>query len=158
MMNLLSFEKGGLDATDARILARLAENARISTADLARSVGLSAPSVAERVRRLEDRGVIAGYAARIAPAAIGYPISAWLRIRPVPGELARVAGIIRGIPEITECDRVTGEDCFVARAHVAAVTDLERIIDQIIPYAMTNTAIVQSSPVAARMPPLKVSG
>lgn len=153
----LSSESVEIDAIDARILVRLAENARMTTADLARSVGLSPPSVAERIRRLEDRGVITGYGARITPAAVGYPVSAWIRIRPVPGELTRVAELIRDIPEVAECDRVTGEDCFIARVHVASLTDLERIIDKIIPYAMTNTAIVQSSPVPTRLLPLKVS-
>lgn len=153
-MKRRGFENLDLDAIDARILGELDRNARVSTADLARSVGLSAPSVAERIRRLEEAGVITGYKARISPAAIGSAVSAWLRIRPVPGELSRVAEIIREIPEITECDRVTGEDCFLARVHVASVTDLERIIDQIIPYAMTNTAVVQSSPVPPRLPPI----
>lgn len=151
------FESAPIDQIDARILLKLVESARVSTADLARAVGLSPPSVAERIRRLEDAGVIAGYSAQIVPAAIGYAISAWLRIRPVPGELARVAEIIRGIPEITECDRVTGEDCFIARVHVSTMAELETIIDLIIPYAMTNTAIIQSSPVARRLPPLRKS-
>lgn len=132
----------------------LASNARTAIAELARAVGLSAPSVAERVKRLEEAGVITGYSATISPAAIGLPVSAWLRIRPVPGELDKVAGIIRGIPEIIECDRVTGEDCFLARAHLRSVADLERVIDQIIPYAMTNTSVIQSSPVPPRLPPL----
>lgn len=153
-MKRLGIENGALDAVDARIVALLADNARIPTAELARSVGLSAPSVAERLRRLEDSGVIEGYTARVAPAAIGYPVSAWLRVRPVPGELKRVAEIIRSIPEITECDRITGEDCFLARVRVASVADLERLLDQLVPYAMTNTAIVQSSPVLPRLPPL----
>lgn len=153
-MKRLGIENGALDAVDARIVALLADNARIPTAELARSVGLSAPSIAERLRRLEDSGVIEGYMARIAPAAIGYPVSAWLRVRPVPGELKRVAEIIRSIPEITECDRITGEDCFLARVRVASVADLERLLDQLVPYAMTNTAIVQSSPVLPRLPPL----
>jgi len=153
-MKRLGIENGALDAVDARIVALLADNARIPTAELARSVGLSAPSVAERLRRLEDSGVIEGYMARIAPAAIGYPVAAWLRVRPVPGELKRVAEIIRSIPEITECDRITGEDCFLARVRVASVADLERLLDQLVPYAMTNTAIVQSSPVLPRLPPL----
>lgn len=129
----IRYESGGLDAVDARLLQMLVANARVSTADLARAVGLTAPTVAERVRRLEEAGVIMGYRAEISPVALGLPITAWLRIRPVPGELARVAKIIRGIPEITECDRVTGEDCFLARVHVPSVADLERIIDLITP-------------------------
>lgn len=148
------FENGPMDAVDAALLRALAADARTSTADLARLVGMSAPSVAERVRRLEEAGVIEGYAARISPAALGFTLSAWLRIRPVPGELVRVAEIIRGLPEIVQCDRVTGEDCFIARAHVRSVADLERLIDAIMPYAMTNTSIVQSSPVPPRLPPI----
>lgn len=152
------FENGSLDEVDVALLRALAADARTSTADLARLVGMSAPSVAERVRRLEEAGVIEGYATRISPAALGLGLSAWLRIRPVPGELARVAEIIRGLPEIVQCDRVTGEDCFIARAHVRSVADLERLIDAIMPYAMTNTSIIQSSPVPARLPPIPERG
>ena len=79
-------------------------------------------------------------------------LSAWLRTRPVPGKRSIVAEIIRELPEIAQCDRVTGEDCFIALAHVGSVSELERVIDRIIPYAMTNTAIIQSSPVEPRSP------
>jgi Lrp/AsnC family transcriptional regulator, leucine-responsive regulatory protein len=151
-MNRLRSKNGDLDATDAKLLELLVANARTPTAELAGVVGLSAPTVAERVKRLEEAGVITGYSAQVAPSALGLPISVWLRIRPVPGELNRVAKIIRSIPEITECDRVTGEDCFLARAHLVSVADLERIIDRIIPFAMTNTSIIQSSPVLRRLP------
>jgi len=145
-------ENADLDGVDLRILHILAEDARTSVADIARAVGMSAPSVSERIRRLQESGTIEGYTIRIDPAAFGLPLSAWLRIRPVPGELARVAEIIKTIPEIVSCDRVTGEDCFIAKAHVRSVVDLETVIDRIIPYAMTNTAIIQSSPVAPRLP------
>lgn len=153
-MKRLRYENGPPDRVDATILRALAENARISLAEIARLVGLSAPSVAERIRRLEDAGVITGYSAGIDPRALGLSISAWLRIRPLPGELARVAEIVRSLPEIVECDRITGEDCFLARAHVASVGDLERLIDRIIPHATTNTSIIQSSPVPRRLPPI----
>jgi Lrp/AsnC family leucine-responsive transcriptional regulator len=151
-MKLLPIEGNGLDAIDMRILRILLDDARTSVADIARAVGMSAPSVSERMRRLEENGTIQGYAAQINPAALGLPLGAWLRVRPVPGELARVAGILKEIPEIATCDRVTGEDCFIARVQVRSVVDLERVIDRIIPYAMTNTSIVQSSPVPARLP------
>ena len=153
-MKRLRYEDGPLDRIDAAILRALAENARVSTAELARAVGLSAPSVGERIRRLEEARVIAGYGARIDPKEIGLPIAAWLRIRPLPGELSRVTDIVRSLPEIVECDRITGEDCFLARAHVASVEELERLIDRIIPYATTNTSIIQSSPVPRRLPPI----
>lgn len=151
-MKRLRNENSSLDGVDFRILRILAEDARSSVAEIARIVGMSAPSISERIKRLQDNGTIEGYTIRIDPAAIGLPLSAWLRIRPVPGELARVAEIIKAIPEIASCDRVTGEDCFVARVHVRSVADLETVIDRIIPYAMTNTAIIQSSPVAPRLP------
>ncbi len=153
-MKRLRYQDGTLDATDLRILGALAEDARISVAELARSVGLSAPSVAERIKRLEEAGVIGGYSAQIDPKALGLPIAAWLRIRPIPGQLPRVADLLRRLPEIVECDRVTGEDCFIARAHLASVDDLEQLIDKIIPFATTNTSIIQSSPVRRRPPPI----
>ena len=154
-MKRLGFENGALDSVDQAIVRRLSENARTPTAELARLVGLSAPSVSERVKRLEEAGVITGYHAAIAPEALGLPIAVWLRIRPVPGQLERVAEILRSIPEITQCDRITGEDCFLARADLRSVADMERVIDQIIPYAMTNTSIIQSAPVERRLPPLR---
>ncbi len=151
-MKRLRYENVGLDAADAEILEALIGNARISLTALARLVGLSPPSVSERIKRLEEAGVIRGYTLALDPEALGLPITAWLRIRPMPGQLAKVVEILRGMPEIVECDRVTGEDCFLARAHLASVEDLEAVIDEIIPYAMTNTAIVQSSPVPRRLP------
>jgi Lrp/AsnC family leucine-responsive transcriptional regulator len=154
-MKRLGFENGPLDALDLRILKSLTTDARITMAELARQVGLSAPSVTERVRRLEEAGVIRGYAAIVDPAALGLPVSAWLRVRPVPGELARVAAILAALEAIVECDRITGEDCFLAKAHVASVAALEALIDRIVPYAMTNTSIIQSSPVPRRLPPVK---
>jgi Lrp/AsnC family leucine-responsive transcriptional regulator len=151
-MKRLRFEDSDLDRVDAKLLAALAEDARISVAELARRVRLSPPSVSERLRRLEEGGVIEGYTVRINPAALGLPIAAWLRVRPVPGEMKRVAEILQGLPEIVECDRVTGEDCFIARVHVKSMGHLEEVIDAIIPFAMTNTSIVQSSPVGKRLP------
>ncbi len=156
-MKRLRYVTGPVDAIDARILDQLVADARTSIAEIARTVGLSAPSVSERIKRLEETGVIEGYAARINPAALGLGLSAWLRIRPVPGELRRVAEILRRLPAIVECDRVTGEDCFIARAHVESVQALEAVIDEIMPLAMTNTAIIQSSPVARRLPPIPVA-
>lgn len=153
-MKRLRYENGDLDPVDARILGALAKDARSSIAELARLVGLSAPSVSERVARLEEAGVIEGYTLTISPKALGLPIAAWLRIRPVPGQLQTVMEILQGLPEIVECDRITGEDCFIARAHVRSVDELERLIDRIIPYAMTNTSIIQSSPVKRRLPPI----
>lgn len=153
-MNDLRYKNGLLDGIDQRILHSLVEDARISTAEIARKVGLSAPSVAERIKRLEEAGVITGYTATIDPRALGLELTAWLRIRPMPGQFHKVANILNKLPAVVECDRITGEDCFIARAHVRSVADLEGLIDEIIPYAMTNTSLVQSSPVERRLPPI----
>jgi Lrp/AsnC family transcriptional regulator, leucine-responsive regulatory protein len=151
-MKRLAYENGALDAIDAAILRQLIKNARTTTAQLGRMVKLSSPSVAERVKRLEEAGVITGCSAQVSAEALGLPIAVWFRVRPVPGEMHHVAEIIQNIPEITQCDRVTGEDCFLARANLASVVDMERVIDLIIPYATTNTSIIQSSPVKPRLP------
>jgi Lrp/AsnC family transcriptional regulator, leucine-responsive regulatory protein len=157
-MKRLRNRNASLDAVDARILAALAADARTSIAELARTINLSAPSVVERIKRLEEAKVIQGYTVLINPAAVGLPIAAWLRIRPVPGELNTVADILRRLPEIVECDRVTGEDCFVARAHLKSIEDLERLIDRIIPHATTTTSIIQSTLVKRRAPPFVPNG
>lgn len=154
-MKRIRYENGDLDSVDVKLLMSLTANARISIAELGRIAGLSAPSVAERVKRLEEAGVIEGYAAAINPAALGLLISAWVRIKPIPGQLQKVVEIIRSLPEIESCDRVTGEDCFVALVHAASVKDLERTLDRIIPFATTNSSIIQSSPVKRRLPPLQ---
>lgn len=142
----------GLDEIDVLILKALVENARVPIKSLASRIGLSSPSTAERVRRLEEAGVIEGYSARLNPGAVGLPLAVLIRIRPMPGELPRVARLLAKKPSIVECDRVTGDDCFVARAFVQSVDELEKLIDDLLPFATTNTAIIQSSPVRRRVP------
>ncbi|MEM7498140.1 MAG: Lrp/AsnC family transcriptional regulator [Pseudomonadota bacterium] len=143
--------ESSLDEIDAAILRELWTDARIARAELARRVGLSAPSVADRVRRLEDRGVITGYGARIDPARLGYGLTVLIRARPLPGEMGKMIEAIRATPQIVTCDRVSGDDCFVARAHVRDVAEMEAVIDRIVPFGATNSSIVQSTPVAERL-------
>lgn len=151
---VISRRTGGieLDDTDRRLIEALDRNARSSTADLARLVGLSPQSTADRIRRLEDLRVIAGFTVKLDPAALGLGIAAYIRVRPAMGELPRVARLLAEIPEIVECDRITGDDCFIAKVFVTRVDDLERVIDRVTPYAQTNTSIVQSTPVVRRQP------
>lgn len=141
-----------LDAIDRRLIALLDANARQSLTDLARAIGMAPQSVSERLKRLEDAGVVLGYSAKIDPRKLGAGVGAYIRIRPMMGELSRVADIIRGTPEIVECDRITGDDCFMAKAYVADIADLERVIDRLIAFAQTNTSLIQSSPVQRRLP------
>lgn len=140
-----------LDDRDRRLVALLEANPRASLAELARGLGIAPQSVSERLARLQGEGLL-GFAVTLAPERLGLPVSAYIRIQPAMGELARVAEIVKAIPEIVECDRVTGEDCFVARVFVEDMAGLERVIDRLIPHARTNTSIVQSSPVPRRLP------
>jgi Lrp/AsnC family leucine-responsive transcriptional regulator len=139
-----------LDETNVRLLGELQEDARMSLAELGRRVGLSAPAVAERMRRLEQAGVIAGYRVEIDPRALGYTLGAIIRIRPAPRQLAAVADLARESPEVIECHRVTGDDCYVMVAYVRDVVHLEELIDGFAAYGQTTSSIMQSSPVPRR--------
>jgi Lrp/AsnC family leucine-responsive transcriptional regulator len=138
------------DETNRRILEELQNDGRLSFAELGRRVGLSPPSVAERVARLERDGVISGYHARVDPRALGYTLGVVIRVRPAPRELRKVADLARETPEVVECHRITGEDCFFMTAHVRDVEHLEEVIDRFVAFGQTTTSIVQSSPVPAR--------
>ena len=145
---------GALDAINRRLLAELRRDPRLTMAELGRRVGMSSPAVTERVRRLEDAGVIAGYRLDLDPAALGLPLAAFIRIRPDPGQLPRVAELARNIPEVVECHRITGEDCFILKLHFPAMDQLDRILDRFLAFGTTTTSIVQSSPVPLRSLPL----
>ncbi|HEX3689929.1 MAG TPA: Lrp/AsnC family transcriptional regulator [Solirubrobacteraceae bacterium] len=139
-----------LDDIDLRLLAELQADARLSLAELGRRVGLSSPAVAERVQRLEQEEVILGYHARLNPRALGFSLSAVIRIRPAPRQLHQVAELAQRTPEVVDCRRITGEDCFIMTAHVRSVEHLEEVIDRFAVHGQTTTSIVQSAPVAAR--------
>jgi Lrp/AsnC family leucine-responsive transcriptional regulator len=139
-----------IDETNRRILGELQEDGRVSVAELGRRVGLSSPAVAERLQRLERDGVITGYRAEIDPRALGLTLTVVIRIRPAPGQIANVADLARRTPEVVECRRITGEDCYIATAHVRDVDHLEVVIDHFVALGQTTTSIVQSSPVPRR--------
>jgi Lrp/AsnC family leucine-responsive transcriptional regulator len=145
-----STDGGAIDATNRRLLAELQGDARLSLAELGRRVGLSSPAVAERLARLERNGVILGYHARIDPRALGFALSAVIRVRPAPGQLKLVARVAVETPEVVECRRITGEDCYGMLAHVRSVEHLEEVIDRFAAHGQTTTSIVQSSPVPPR--------
>jgi Lrp/AsnC family transcriptional regulator, leucine-responsive regulatory protein len=142
------------DATDGRLLAELQENARLSNAELGRRVNLSAPAVADRLRRLERDGVVTAYRAEVDPRALGYTLGAIIRIRPAARQLPKVAELARETPEVVECHRITGEDCFFMKLELRDIAHLEEVIDRFILYGTTTTSIIQSSPVSRRALPL----
>ena len=144
--------KFNFDKTDAEILRLLVDNARIPMSDLAREIGMSAPSTAERVRRLEAAGIVRGYTVDIDLSALGYEITAVVRIKPRSGQLHLVEKFLRDEPRVVSCDKVTGEDCFVARLCLRSIKELDALIDPLHQRAETNTSIVTASPVTRRMP------
>jgi len=137
------------------VLIRLLQaEPRLGVAELARRIGMSAPAVRERLLRLEEAGVIRGWRLELEPAALGYPLTIFVRIRPMPGQVPKVAELARAMPQVAECHRITGEDCFILKVHVEAIETLDRLLDRFLAHGQTTTSIVQSTPVPPRDPPL----
>jgi Lrp/AsnC family transcriptional regulator, leucine-responsive regulatory protein len=148
-------ENSLLDPINRRLLQELQADARVTMAELGRRINLSAPAVAERVLRLERAGVITGYRAEVDPKAIGYPIGAVVRVRPTTRHLQKIPELAKEIPEVVDCHRITGEDCFFIRLHLRSMDDLEGILDRFLALGQTTTSIIHSSPVARRVLPLE---
>lgn len=143
-----------IDDLDRRILALLQQDARMPVKALAEQVGLSSPAASERLRRLEERGVIRAFTVDAEPRTLGYPMQAIVRIKPLPGKLQQVQKLIESIPEFGECDKVTGDDCFIGRLYLRSIEHLDHILERITDMAETSSAIVKSQPVRRRLPPL----
>ena len=153
-----AYEANLLDPINLQLLKLLQEDGRLSVAELGRRISMSAPAVAERVQRLERAGVITGYHAEIDPRRLGYPIAAIVRVRPSPGQLQKIPEIARATPEVAECYRITGEDCYLMKLHLRAIEGLEELLDRFTPYGLTTTSIIHSAPVPRRSPLLSGDG
>lgn len=139
-----------MDVIDLELLSALQEDARATYADLGRQVGLSAPAVAERVRRLEASGIISGYHAQVDLKKAGYGIVAFVRLTSPPDLAPQLERLARDTPEVLEFHRVTGTEGFVLKVAVTSIEHLERIVVRFLPYGNTTTSIVLSSPVTWR--------
>jgi Lrp/AsnC family leucine-responsive transcriptional regulator len=142
------------DPVNIQLLQYLVADPRLATSELARRIEMSAPAVRERVQRLEESGVIAGYRTDLDPRALGYAVTVYIRIRPMSGRVQQVAELARDTPNIVECHRVTGEDCFIMKAHLQSLDDLDGLLDRFLMYGQTTTSIAQSCPVPLRQLPL----
>jgi Lrp/AsnC family transcriptional regulator, leucine-responsive regulatory protein len=142
------------DHRNIELLGLLRDDPRLSTSELARRVGMSAPAVRERISRLEESGIIRGYRLELDPAALGFPVAAFVRVRPAPGQLPKLAEVARSMAEVVECHRVTGEDCFILKVHLRSIDELDKVLDQLLAYGQTTTSIIQSTPVPLRSLPL----
>ena len=154
IMNRSRYVARAIDPVDRAILLALGQNARITIRELAHKIGLSSPSATERMRRLEDTGVISGYTIAVDNHALGQPIGVHIRLHPMTGEVPRIIAMLAETPELVEADRVTGEHCFVAKAYISDLRELEALIDRFLPFAATTAAVIQSSPVSRRLPKL----
>ena len=134
-----------LDPLGWKMLIELQKDARISFAELGRRVGLSTPAAAQRVRRMEDEGIIRAYQAEISPSHVGLPITAFIRMSIVGNVLAKLTERVHSMPEIVECHRGTGEDSFILKVNVVSVEQLKDVIDRLTPFGTTSTSLVLSS-------------
>jgi len=147
-------ERPVLDELNIRLLTELTADPRLRTTELARRLGVSAPTVRERVTRLEESGVIRGYRLEIDPAAVGLPVAAWVRLRPGPGQIPRIIELAARTPEVVECHRISGEDCFLMRVQVAAIAGLEDVLDKFLVHGQTTSSFIVSTPIEPRSVPL----
>lgn len=143
-----------MDDIDRHIVALLYKDSRMPLKALADQIGLSSPSTSERLRRLEERGIIQTYTLEVSPQALGYQLQAIIRIRPLPGQSRAVQKLIEGTPEFYECDKVTGDDCYIVRLFVTSMEQLDTVVERIAAKAETNTVLVKSQPIKRRLPPL----
>jgi Lrp/AsnC family leucine-responsive transcriptional regulator len=139
-----------LDKAGREILQALQENARVSWSALGRRVGLSAPAVAERVRRMEDAGLVTGYRAAVDLEKLGFPVSAIIRVSAPEEKCPPLKTMIKALPEVLACHHVTGSDAYVLTVAATSVKHLESLIERLGRYGTPTTSVILSSPVSAR--------
>ncbi|OUM43265.1 Lrp/AsnC family transcriptional regulator [Arthrobacter sedimenti] len=139
-----------LDTTDHAIIEHLQQDGRTSVAQLARAINLSPSATGDRVRRLTEGGVIMGYSITVDPEALGYNVTAFVRLAYPTGNYKPFHDLVRSLPEIIEAHHVTGADCFIIKVLARSMRDLERITGKLATLGGITTSVVYSSPVPAR--------
>src|SRR5690348_4718492 len=142
------------DARNLELLRLLRGDPCMTVSELARRVGMSAPAVRERIDRLTEAGTIKCTRLELDPKALGFPLAIYVRIRPMPGQLPKIPELAARLPQVVECHRITGEDCFIIKVYLDSLDNLDKILDQFLVYGQTTTSIVQSTPVPPRHLPL----
>ncbi len=140
-----------LDHVGWEILCALQHDARLTYAEIGRRVGMSAPAVMERVRRMEEAGIITGYTAQVDVSKLGLTIQGIIRLRFAGTQYARVNKLVQETPEVLECHHVTGDDCLIMKVAVDSMLRLETLIGRFANYGQTTTSIILSSPVTERV-------
>ncbi|MBT5267652.1 MAG: Lrp/AsnC family transcriptional regulator [Rhodospirillaceae bacterium] len=151
-----------LDKVGWQLLRVLQEDARLSFSELGRRIGLSSPAVAERVRRMEDAGLITGYRTMVRPSKLGFPIMAFVHLKTSGEHNTKIGTVAQTLSEVLECHHVTGQDSYMIKVIVSSMVHLEHVISQLRKYGETTTSIVLSSPVTDKMvqsgPSVRVGG
>src|SRR6266542_5044913 len=140
-----------LDDVGWQLLRELQSNARLGFTELGRRVGLTPPAVAERVRRMEEAGLISGYRVELNLEKLGLTVPAIVRMSATTVGCARLSAMAKDWPEVLECHRVTGSDSVVMKVAVRSVQELESFIDRVTPFGTTTTSLILSSPVTNRI-------
>jgi Lrp/AsnC family leucine-responsive transcriptional regulator len=143
-----------LDETNRLLLRELHADPRIAMSALARKVGMSAPAVTERVQRMQRAGVITGFSMLVDPAALGLPVAAFVRVRPAARQLSKISALAESLDQVTECHRITGEDCFLIKMHAGTIPELEATLDKFLMFGQTVSSIVVTTPVPPRPLPI----
>ena len=143
-----------LDETNRLLLRELHADPRITMSALARKVGMSAPAVTERVQRLQRAGVITGFSMSVDPAALGLPVTAFVRVRPAARQLTKIAALAETLDQVSECHRITGEDCFYLTLHLRSIDELSETLDRFLVYGETTTSLINATPIPRRDPPV----
>ncbi len=153
-MNCSRYVARTIDQIDRAIITALENNGRMTIRELAAQVGLSSPSITDRILKLEDAGAILGYSVTINPKVFGLGITAHVRMRAMPGEVKRLASMLEETPEIIEADRITGEECFLVKVVVKDIDEFQTVVDRFLPFSSITTSIIQSQIVTRRLPKL----
>jgi Lrp/AsnC family leucine-responsive transcriptional regulator len=146
----MSYDSKLLDATGLGLLRALQRDARVSFAELGRRLGLSAPAIAERVRNLEDAGILTGYRAEVDRAALGLPLTVFIRLQSPPSNYPKFLHLAQRLDEVLELHHVTGSEAFILKAAVSSVAHLESLIGKLSVFGQTATSLVLSSPLLQR--------
>ena len=140
-----------LDSIGWSLLNDLQENARLPYAELGRRVGLSLPAVAERIRRMEDSGIILGYRAEVSPERIGFAMTVFIQLQTAAHHYAEIEACVEAMPEVLECHHITGVDSFLIKAVVDSRAHLERVVSHLSAFGQTTTSLVLSTPVSRKV-------
>ena len=151
-MNRSRYLTRNIDKTDHAIIAALTADGRMTITDLAEQIGMSSPSVAARILKMKDAGAIQCYTVVIDPFAFGLCIAAHVRMNAIPGQMSRLAQMLKDTPQVVEANHVSGKDCYLAKVMTRDMSELESVIATFSPLAATDAEVILSSTVPRRLP------